>query len=78
MAETVIRKEQMAYTIDLLIAMAVEELAEDTGKDAKEVLTDFMLSKNGKALYDDKTKLWCNGPSYIADIYKKETHRETL
>ena len=58
MAETVIRKEQMAYTIDLLIAMVVEELAEDTGKDAKEVLTDFMLSKTGKALYDDKTKLW--------------------
>ena len=30
------------------------------------------LGDNGKALYDESTKLWWNGPSYIADIYKKE------
>ncbi len=33
---------------------------------------DFCLSKTGKALYDESTKLWCNGPSYIADIYREE------
>ena len=52
--------------------MIVEEIATDTGKEPEEVLIDFLLSKTGKALYDDKTKLWCNGPSYIAEIYKKE------
>lgn len=72
MAEEVISKEQINYTIDLLITMAVEEIAEDTGKDSKEILVDFILSKTGKALYDESTKLWCNGPSYIADMYMEE------
>lgn len=72
MAEEVISKEQIDYTIDLLITMAVEEIAEDTGKDSKEILVDFILSKTGKALYDESTKLWCNGPSYIADMYMEE------
>ena len=72
MAEEVISKEQINYTIDLLITMAVEEIAEDTGKDSKKILVDFILSKTGKALYDESTKLWCNGPSYIADMYKEE------
>ena len=65
-------KEQMNFTIDMLITMVVEELAEDLGKDRKDVLADFCLSKTGKALYDESTKLWCNGPSYIADIYREE------
>jgi len=35
-------------------------------------LTDFLCSKTGKALYDEKTKLWCNGPAYIAELYREE------
>ena len=34
MAEEVISKGQINYTIDLLITMVVEEIAEDTGKDS--------------------------------------------
>ena len=52
--------------------MVVEELAKETGKDYKEVLTDFLTSKTGKALYDDSNGLWHNGPSYIADMYIDE------
>lgn len=72
MAEEVILKDQMDFTIDMLITMVVEELASDFGKDPKDVLADFCLSKTGKALYDESTKLWWNGPSYIADLYKEE------
>ena len=72
MAEVTIPKEKMNYTIDLLITMVTEEIAEETGKDRKEVLTDFLCSKTGKALYDEKTKLWCNGPAYIAELYREE------
>lgn len=72
MAEEAMTKDQMDFTIDMLITMVVEELAEDLGKDTKDVLADFCVSKTGKALYDESTKLWWNGPSYIADIYKKE------
>ena len=72
MAEKKNEKDKMDFTIDTLIAMVVEELSEDLGKDSKEILADFCISKTGKALYDESTKLWWNGPSYIADIYKKE------
>ena len=72
MAEVTISKEKMNYTIDLLITMVTDEIAEETGKDRKEVLTDFLCSKTGKALYDEKTKLWCTGPAYIAELYREE------
>lgn len=72
MSEVTISKEKMDFTIDLLITMAVEEIAEETGKDCKEVLGDFLCSKTGKALCDKETRLWCNGPSYIAELYMNE------
>lgn len=65
-------KERMDYTIDLLIAMVVEEIAEETGKDRKDILIDFLSSKTGKFLYDETTKLWWSGPSYIAEMYIQE------
>ena len=72
MAELSISKERLHYTIDLLITMAVEEISVFTGKDSKEVLADFLASKTGKALYDDTTKLWWTGPSYLAEMYLEE------
>ena len=65
-------KERMDYTIDLLIAMVVEEIAEETGKDRKDILIDFLSSKTGKFLYDETTKLWWSGPSNIAEMYMQE------
>lgn len=72
MAEEMITKERLDYTIDVLTAMVIEELSEDLGKNSKELIVDFLLSKTGKELYDSSTKLWCNGSSYIADMYKEE------
>lgn len=72
MPEVTISKEKTDFTIDLLITMAVEEIAEETAKDCKEVLAEFLCSKTGKALYDKDTRLWCNGPSYIAELYLEE------
>ena len=73
-----ISRDRQEYTIDLLITMVVEEISEDTGRDPKEILLDFLLSKTGRALYDGNSKLWCNGPSYIADVYKKEINNGDL
>ena len=72
MDEVTLPKEKMNYTIDLLITMVTEEIAEETGKDRKDALTDFLCSRTGKALSDEKTKLWCNGPAYIAELYMEE------
>ena len=68
-------KERMDYTIDLLIAMVVEEIAEETGKDRKDILIDFLSSKTDKFLYDETTKLWWSGPSYIAEMYMQEVNK---
>ena len=48
MAEVTIPKEKLDYTIDLLIAMVTEEIAEETGKDRNEVLTDFCVQRQEK------------------------------
>ncbi len=45
MSEKMISKEKMDFTIDLLITMTVEEIAEETGLDSKDVLKDFLHSK---------------------------------
>lgn len=68
-------KERMDYTVDLLIAMVVEEIAEETGEDRKDILIDFLSSKTGKFLYDETTKLWWSGPSYIAEMYMQEVNK---
>lgn len=76
MAEVKLSKERMDYTIDLLIAMVVEEIAEETGTDRKDILIDFLSSKTGKFLYDETTKLWWSGPSYIAEMYMQEVNKQ--
>ena len=69
-------KERMDYNIDFLIAMVVEEIAEETGKDRKDILIDFLSSKTGKFLYDETTKLWWSGSSYIAEMYMQEVNKQ--
>lgn len=78
MASEVITKEKMDFTIDVLVTMIVDELAETTGKDRNEILPEFVVSKTGRALYDISTKLWCNGPSYIVDMYLDEIQAKKM
>lgn len=40
--------------------------------DAAKALSEFIASETGKLLYDEESKLWWNGPSYIVDMYLKE------
>ena len=41
-------------------------------KKHSKVLLDFMKSNTAKMLYDDSTKLWWDGPSAIAEEFKKQ------
>ena len=68
MAKVTIPKEKIDYTIGLLITMVTDEIAEETRQGQKKILTDFLCSKAGKALYTEETKLWCNEPPYIAEL----------
>ena len=67
-----ISQTRWEYTVDLLTTMAVQEIAREYGVDEKTALEDFLVSETAKALNETDNKLWCNGPDYIADLYKTE------
>lgn len=70
--EKTITEESEKNAIDLLVTMVVEELAEDLNIKPAELLPRFVLSRTGRLLYDEKSKLWWCGPSDIAQMYKTE------
>lgn len=72
----VIEKEVAEVTkknaIDLIITMVIDEVSEDMQLPASELLPLFIVSKTGKLLYDESSKLWWSGPSDIAQMFKDE------
>ncbi len=67
-----VTEEQKKFAVDAMVTLVVEELVNDLKLDPTTTLKDFVASKTGALLYDESSKLWWNGPSYIADMYKKE------
>ena len=65
-------EEKIKNAIDMVIALTVEELAEDENCDPVKLMPEFLASKTAKMLYDESTKLWWNGPSYIAEMFRAE------
>ena len=72
-----VTEEQVKFAVDALITLVVEELTRDSVLAPSEVLKDFLTSKTGALLYDESSKLWWTGPSYIADMYRKECKEST-
>ncbi|MCM1495089.1 MAG: hypothetical protein NC089_04755 [Bacteroides sp.] len=73
--QTLEKKKKNA--IDLLITMIIDELAEDMQVRATELLPRFMTSNTGRLLYEEESKLWWNGPSDIAEMFKNEIGKRT-
>ena len=71
-----VTEEQKKFAIDAMVTLVVEELARDSLLAPAVVLKDFITSKTGILLYDESSKLWWNGPSYIADMYREERRRK--
>lgn len=67
-----VTEEQKKFAVDIMVTLVVEELVNDLKLDPTTTLKDFVASKTGALLYDESSKLWWNGPSYIANMYKKE------
>lgn len=76
--EKVIAKETKNNAIDMLITLIIEELSEDLNIEPDEAFSRFISSKTGDLLYDEDSKLWWNGPSYIAELYKDELRIQGL
>ena len=60
------------YTIELLAAMAVTNLARRQKISRTKAFTRFIKSKTAEMLFDESTYMWMNGPDYIADEYRRE------
>ena len=58
--------------VDLLITLAISEVLPDAGTTATEMLPKFLASRTAHILYDESTKLWWDGPSAIAEMYREE------
>lgn len=70
--ENQITDEAEKNAIDLMVTMVVEEIAQKENISTTEALTSFFVSNTGKMLFDEKTKLWWDGPSAIVEMYEKE------
>lgn len=64
--------EQKKFAIDAIVTLVVEDISNETGEDPKKILPKFIGSKTAKVLYDESSKLWWNGPAYVAEMFLAE------
>lgn len=67
-----VTEEQKKFAIDAIVTLTVEEISLETGEDVMKILPKFIESKTAAALYDESSKIWWNGPAYIAEMYLEE------
>lgn len=67
-----VTEEQKKFAIDAIVTLTVEEISLETGEDIMTILPKFIESKTAAALYDESSKIWWNGPAYIAEMYLEE------
>ena len=60
------------YTMELLSAMASENIAKKMHLSKIKAFDRFMKSETARMLFDDEYLLWQNGPDYIAAEYYRE------
>ena len=65
-------RERNNNAIDILVTMALEELADELKRKPTDIFSEFLNSKTANELYDEETKLWWDGPSAVAQMYLEE------
>ncbi len=66
------KKEKKVFAMNIVAMMLAEDLAKEEGRPAEEILLEFMQSRTAVSLYNDKLKLWWDGPSVVGEWYKEE------
>ena len=56
---------------DMVLANAIEDLAEEEGITKAEARERLVTSKAYECLYDFDSKLWMEGPDYFRSFYKQ-------
>ncbi|MCM1180808.1 MAG: hypothetical protein NC347_11160 [Clostridium sp.] len=73
-----VTEDQRKFAVDAMVTLVVEELADELKLDPTTTLKEFVASKTGALLYDESSKLWWNGPSYIVNMYKEERKQSSV
>lgn len=76
--EKSVSEEKVNNAIDLMVTMVVDELAQEMEMKPAELLPKFVLSRTGRLLYDESSKLWWSGPSDIAEMFKAEISKASV
>lgn len=74
----IVTDEQKKFAIDAIVTLVVEDISQETGEDPKKVLPKFIGSKTAKVLYDESSKLWWNGPAYVAEMFLAEQENKNI
>lgn len=53
-------------------SMVIREIAQVEHVDVSVAAASFLSSRTAAMLFDESTKLWCDGPSTIVDDYLEE------
>jgi hypothetical protein len=67
-----VSKKKIQAAIDLLISMAVNDIAEEDNRRASDVLPEFLQSRTAGLLLDPKSRFWWDGPLAVKDFYREE------
>ena len=73
-----VTEEQKKFAIDAIVTLAIDEISLETGEDITLILPKFIESKTAETLYDESSKLWWNGPAYIAEMYLIESNSQKI
>ena len=69
--------ETMKMCADLILTAAIEDTMIEEQINLHEARTRLIESEAYKALYDEKTELWQEGPDYFRDYLKQLTINDT-
>ena len=64
--------DRMTACADMIIADAIEDLADEERIPIKEARDRLLNSKAYEALYDFDTRLWTEGSDYFLDYYRRQ------
>lgn len=63
--------DRIDLTIDLIICMAIKDLARELNISENEARDRIMASKAVELIFDQDNNIWTEGPDALVELYKK-------
>lgn len=63
--------DRIDITIDLVICMAIKDLAQELNISENEARDRIMASKTVELIFDQDNNIWTEGPDALVELYKE-------